>query len=280
MLPHFHGKPTEDLDNLLFKFNILCQSYDYISIEKKLKLCPATLKDNALRWFMSLGGEIVTTWDHMKQVFIVKYQKYCRTMDKREELFNMVQKYDESWEDIVERLLYNVHRSGQTTIGRDVLKIILLWGIREDCTGMLNILGKRHDSKESIYHIVDLCRWYSKGSSRINSRDRDIFSWEQKSHGGGASREKIGNILYNFKTDMMSYISSQQDFMREKHKQVVGDLVLGVFFPKCRKKHPLKEFPLDKVEVCGLCEFEHDTKDCPSLPKSKAIFQACTVDTE
>ena len=94
----------------------------------------------------------------MKHVFLRKYQEYCRMKDKREDLFNMVEKYYESLEDFVERLLYNVHISGQTTIGRDVLKIILLQGIREDCPGMLNLLGKGDISKESFDHIVDLCR--------------------------------------------------------------------------------------------------------------------------
>ena len=37
-----------------------------------------------------------------------KYQEYCHTKDKREELFKMVQKDDESLEDFVERILYNV----------------------------------------------------------------------------------------------------------------------------------------------------------------------------
>ena len=78
---------------------------------------------------------------------------------------------------------------------------------------------------------------------------------------------------------MMSSISSQLDAMREKQKQVVEYLVLGVFYPKCGKNHSLKECPLDKVEVCGLCELDHDTKYCPSLPKSKAVFQASTVYT-
>ena len=59
----------------------------------------------------------------------------------------MVQKYDEILEEFVEKLLYNVQRSGQTIIGRDVLKIILLRGIREDCLDMLNLLGKGDISK-------------------------------------------------------------------------------------------------------------------------------------
>ena len=88
----------------------------------------------------------------------------------------MVQKDDESLEDFVERLLYNVHRSGHTTIGRDVLRIILLCGIREDCLNMLNLLGKGDISKEPFDNIVDLCRRYSRGSFRTSTRDQDVFS--------------------------------------------------------------------------------------------------------
>ena len=54
---------------------------------------------------MSLGGGTVANWDKMKQVFLEKYQEYCNTKDKREELFKMGQKEDESLEDFVERLL-------------------------------------------------------------------------------------------------------------------------------------------------------------------------------
>ena len=66
MLPLFHGKAAEDPDEFLFEFDILCRSYNYVTNAEKLKLFPATLKDNALRWFMSLGGGTVTNWDKMK----------------------------------------------------------------------------------------------------------------------------------------------------------------------------------------------------------------------
>ena len=76
--------------------------------------------------------------------------------DKIEELFNMVQKDDESLEDFFDRILYNVQRSDHTTIGRDVLKIILLHGIREYFLYMLNILGKGDVYKEPFDHIVEI----------------------------------------------------------------------------------------------------------------------------
>ena len=89
MLPRFYGKETDDLDEFIFEFDILYHSYDYTTNAQKLKLFPATLKDNALRWFMILGRGTITTLDRMKQVFLEKYQEYY-TKVKREELFKMV----------------------------------------------------------------------------------------------------------------------------------------------------------------------------------------------
>ena len=109
--PRLHGKATEDPDEFLFEFGILCRIYEYTYSEQMLKHFFATLKDNALRWCMSLGGETITTWEQMKQVFLGKYQEYCNTKEKWEELFKMVQKDEESMEYFIERLLYNVQRA-------------------------------------------------------------------------------------------------------------------------------------------------------------------------
>ena len=51
-------------------------------------------------------------------------------------------------------------------MGLDVLKIILLRGIRDDCLDMLNLLGKGDISKDSFEKIVELCKRYSRGSPR------------------------------------------------------------------------------------------------------------------
>jgi hypothetical protein len=80
-LPNFHGLSTEDPDEFLFEFDILCRSYDYTTTMQKLKLFPATLKGNALRWFMSLGGENISTWGQMRHLFLNKYQDYYRTRE-------------------------------------------------------------------------------------------------------------------------------------------------------------------------------------------------------
>ena len=93
-------------------------------------------------------------------MFLEKYQEYCNTKEKREELFKMVQKEEKILEDFVERILYNVQRARQTNMGLDVLKIILPHGIRDDFLDMLNLLGKGDISKESFEKIVELCKRY------------------------------------------------------------------------------------------------------------------------
>ena len=85
----------------------------------------------------------------MKQAFLNKYQEYCRARDQKEELFKMSQREDESLKDFVERLEYNVQRSVLPDLDIDILKIIMLRGIRDEHLDILNILGKGDISKES-----------------------------------------------------------------------------------------------------------------------------------
>ena len=62
-IPTFHGLTSKDPDAFLFEFDVLCRGYDYTTNAQKLKLFPSTLKGAALRWFMGLGGGVITDWD-------------------------------------------------------------------------------------------------------------------------------------------------------------------------------------------------------------------------
>ena len=115
-----------------------------------------------------------------------------------------------------------MQRVGQTNMGLDVLKIILLRGIREYCLDMLNLLGKGDILKESFEKIVEPCKRYSRGSSKNNKRYKQdklehvVFNRTKNSSNGGATWVEIGNLLENFKTEMMTSISSEIDVLREK----------------------------------------------------------------
>jgi len=91
-LPNFHGKITKDHETFLFKYGVLCHSYDYSNDAQKLKSFPTTLKDATLRWFMGLRGNTMKTWDGMCKKFLTKYQDYCTVRDLHEEMFKMAQK--------------------------------------------------------------------------------------------------------------------------------------------------------------------------------------------
>jgi hypothetical protein len=73
----------------------------------------------------------------------------------------------------VERLQYNLQRSGHPDVSKDILKTILLKGVREDCLDILNVLFKGDISKESYEDIVDLCKTCSRGSTKNMSVTKD-----------------------------------------------------------------------------------------------------------
>jgi len=66
----------------------------------------ATLKDRALKWFMSLGTNSIRSWNDMQNIFLEKYKDH----DLKEETFRMNQKEDDSLEYLIEMFMYNVKR--------------------------------------------------------------------------------------------------------------------------------------------------------------------------
>ena len=142
----------------------------------------------------------------------------------------------------------------------------------------LNLMGAGDISQMTYNDICELCRRYSRGITKSGKSPRDLVSRITKPS-GGVTRTEIGNMLDNFKTDILSSFSSQLDTFQAKKKKE-ADLTLTVFCSRCRKKHPLRECPLDNIEICGICEQNHDTKSCPSLPELKTVSQGATGETE
>lgn len=70
ILPIFWGKSIEDLDQFLFEFKVLYQTYDYKTDKQKLKLFPSTLKDSTMRWFMGFPSNSIHSWEQMETSFL------------------------------------------------------------------------------------------------------------------------------------------------------------------------------------------------------------------
>ena len=56
-------------------------------------------------------------------------------------------------------------------------------------------------------------------------------------------------------------------------KKKFEDEALTIFCSRCKKRHPLKNCPLNVVSLCGLCAEEHETDSCPALPELQAIYK-------
>ena len=104
-----------------------------------MKLFPSTLKDAALRWFMGLPGNSITSWAQMKQAFNNKYWDYCRSKEIKGEIFRMTMGSDESLEDYKERFQLSYKRA-RCTLDPESLKLVLLRGVPNDLLDTLHLL--------------------------------------------------------------------------------------------------------------------------------------------
>lgn len=100
----------------------------------------------------------------------------------------------------------------------DILKTILLRGIKDEHLDKLNLMGKGDISRESYQDILTLCRRSSRGSSRSRSHHKDTFSRVQKSANGGVTREEISNLFEDFKTKLLNTLTIKIDTLQVKQK--------------------------------------------------------------
>jgi len=96
-----------------------------------------------------------------------------------------------------------------------------------------------------------------------------------KSAVGTVSRDELGNLLDNFKTNILGSLSEKIDTLKVKNKKKLKMMHYQSFVPNGEKKHVLRECPLylKSVEACVICVENHDTKECPSIPGLKVFYQ-------
>jgi hypothetical protein len=186
-LPHFHGLVSRDPDTFLFEFAVICWTYDYTTDEHKLKRFPSTLKNLALRWFMSLEGNNITTWDQMKNTFSERYKDCCRVRDIRDEIFKMTQGPDEFLEDFEEIFLLSYTRVQNCALDEDSLKLVLLIGVREDLVDTLNLLSNGDIYQLDYDDIKRIFKNHSRSSRKKGRSSRGLIpqSSNPTSHDNG-----------------------------------------------------------------------------------------------
>ena len=133
----------------------------------------------------------------------------------------MTQQEDESLEEYLERFSYNLQKSKYNSLTPEMIRTIFLKGIREESLDILNVMGKGDISYLPFDEIQDLCQKYSRGKARTGKRD--IITKVNKSANSGISRAELGNLLEDFKTDLLSTLGTQVEVAKTKKRQEQQD---------------------------------------------------------
>ena len=98
----------------------------------------------------------------MRKTFLKKYQAYCTSKDSKDDIFRMSQKEDESLEEYLERFLYNMQKSKQSSLTSNITRTIFLKGIRDVYLDVINVMGKGDIYYLPFDEIAQLCQKYSR----------------------------------------------------------------------------------------------------------------------
>jgi len=161
------------------------------------------------------------------------------------------------------------------SLDEETLKSLLLKSIKDEWINILKLTGKGDISQLPFIDICDLCVHISRGKAQVGKSPRDpLLPRTNKSVVTTVSRVEVGSLLDTLKIDILGSLSEKIDTLKLQNKQKSENAALSIFCPMCRKNHTLRECPLDlkTIETCAICVDDHDTKDCPSLPSLKAIF--------
>ena len=105
MLPIFHGKHSEDPHRHIDELSQVCEisQIHIVSADvMKMKLFPATLRDRAKDWFLTLGKEF-TSWIEMEEEFLRKYYSVRKTTSVRKAMHEFTQGSSETFHEAWER---------------------------------------------------------------------------------------------------------------------------------------------------------------------------------
>jgi len=91
--------------------------------------------------------------------------------------------------------------------------------MKEKWIETLNIMGKGDIYQEEYADIIKLCIRCSRDSMRLKPVERNMTTKENKIFGGGITHVEIGNLLEDFKTDILGTLKMQLDIMKAKKKQ-------------------------------------------------------------
>jgi len=85
----------------------------------------------------------------------------------------MSQRDEQCLEDDIECLNYNFYRSNHSNLDKDILKTILIRGMKEGYFDLINLMGKGDISKGTYDTVASLCLRRCRGSGRSSFSAQD-----------------------------------------------------------------------------------------------------------
>ena len=104
---------------------------------------------------------------------------------------------------------------------------------------------------------------YSRASTKKGRSSQRLVS---SSPSTTSIKHELGNMLDDFKSEMLQTLALQMDIMHIKRKKEEAERKLAIFYPRCTRRHPRNECSLNIIEICSVCEENHSTDKYPSLP--------------
>ena len=107
----------------------------------------------------------------------------------------------------MERFSYISQKSKYHDLPNDAVRDIFLKVISEEYLEILNLMASGDISHKPFVEIYEMCKNYSRSKAKTRKNVWDPYNRNLKPvSSGGITRVDIGNLLENFKTDILSTI--------------------------------------------------------------------------
>ena len=129
---------------------------------------------------------------------------------------------DERLKYYLERFNYVLHKSKYNDLREDAVRTLFLKGISEDLVENLNLMASGDISHKPFAQIGEMCRKYSRSRGEIGRILQEPYNRNPKgntSSSRGVTRIELGNLLENFKTDILGEMVSQLDALQSKKRK-------------------------------------------------------------
>lgn len=117
--------------------------------------------------------------------------------------------------------------------------------------------------------VMMTSKQYSRDSRKRGRANKGLVSPSSSSI---STKNEIRGILEDLKYEILDTFTMQMDTIHIKRKREEAERALATFYPRCTKRHPKNECPLDVIEICSVCEENHSTSKFPSFSGLKSIY--------